>query len=49
MLAKMDEEGFGTCTNHYECSAACPKEIPIRVMAEMNRDFTLASLLRAPD
>ena len=27
MVAQMDAEGFGTCTNHYECEAACPKSI----------------------
>lgn len=37
MVAKMDEEGFGACTNHYECMEACPKEIHVRFIAEMNR------------
>ena len=31
MVAQMDEEGFGNCTNNYECEAACPKEISVRV------------------
>ncbi len=39
MVAKMDEEGFGNCTNQYECEAACPKEISVRFIAKMNRDF----------
>lgn len=39
MVAQMDAEGFGTCTNHGECSVACPKAIPLDVIALMNRDF----------
>jgi succinate dehydrogenase / fumarate reductase iron-sulfur subunit len=46
MISKMDEEGFGNCTNHYECVAACPKEIPERVIAEMNREYLKAALVR---
>jgi succinate dehydrogenase / fumarate reductase iron-sulfur subunit len=45
MVAKMDEEGFGNCTNTYDCEGACPKEIPVRVIAEMNRDYLRASLV----
>jgi succinate dehydrogenase / fumarate reductase iron-sulfur subunit len=44
MVAQMDEEGFGSCSNHYECEAACPKEISVRTIAEMNRDYLVASL-----
>ncbi len=39
MVAQMDAEGFGACSNHYECEAVCPKEISARVIAEMNRDY----------
>ncbi len=39
MVKTMDDEGFGNCTNQYECSAVCPKEIPVRVIAEMNREY----------
>jgi len=39
MVAQMDAEGFGTCTNHGECEAACPKEIRLEFIARMNRDF----------
>ena len=46
MITQMDDEGFGNCTNHYECEAACPKEIPRRVIAEMNRDYLKFSLTR---
>jgi succinate dehydrogenase / fumarate reductase, iron-sulfur subunit len=44
MVEQADAELFGNCTNHYECGAACPKEIPVRVIAEMNRDWTRAAL-----
>ena len=39
MVAKMDEEGFGSCTNYYECEAACPKEIPVKFIAKLNREY----------
>jgi len=39
MVEKMDEEGFGNCSNEYECEAACPKEISVSNIARMNRDF----------
>ncbi|AKU91014.1 succinate dehydrogenase/fumarate reductase iron-sulfur subunit [Vulgatibacter incomptus] len=42
MIAEMDAQGFGNCTNHRECEAVCPKEIPIRVIAELNREFIRA-------
>jgi succinate dehydrogenase / fumarate reductase iron-sulfur subunit len=38
MVAGMDQEGFGPCTNVTECAAVCPKEIDIDVIARMNRD-----------
>jgi succinate dehydrogenase / fumarate reductase iron-sulfur subunit len=44
MVAKMDAEGFGSCTNHGECEAACPKEIRLEFIARMNRDYMRASL-----
>jgi succinate dehydrogenase / fumarate reductase iron-sulfur subunit len=43
MVAKMDELGFGSCTNQYECSAACPKLISHDFIARMNRDYVKAS------
>jgi len=43
MVERMDAEGFGACTNYGECSAACPKEIPLTVIARMNRDYLAAS------
>ena len=44
MVAQMDAEGFGSCRNYYECEAVCPKEIPVKVIAELNRDYLGASL-----
>lgn len=44
MVKQMDAEGFGACTNHYECEAACPKGISVEFIALMNRDFLKASL-----
>ncbi len=37
MLAQMDAEGFGNCTNYLECEAVCPKEVSVRFIALMNR------------
>lgn len=44
MVRQMDAEGFGNCTNQYECEAACPKEISVAHIARMNRDFAKAVL-----
>jgi succinate dehydrogenase / fumarate reductase iron-sulfur subunit len=43
MIAQMDAEGFGSCTNHEECEAVCPKEISVQFIARMNADFIMAS------
>jgi succinate dehydrogenase / fumarate reductase iron-sulfur subunit len=45
MLAAMDKEGFGHCTNEYECEAACPKGISVSNIARLNREFLRATLL----
>lgn len=42
MLRKMDELGFGNCTNHRECEVECPKEISITHIARMNREYIKA-------
>ena len=42
MVAKMDEEGFGACTNTGACSAECPKEISLTTIARMNREYFTA-------
>jgi len=47
MVARMDAEGFGNCTNLYECEAACPNEIKISNIALMNRDFCRAGFCEA--
>ena len=39
MVAQMDKEGFGNCTNQYECEAVCPKEISVKFIAQMNREY----------
>ena len=46
MIEQMDAEGFGTCTNHRECEASCPKEISIQFIARMNRDYLKAKFTR---
>jgi succinate dehydrogenase / fumarate reductase, iron-sulfur subunit len=43
MVAAHDEAGFGGCTNAGECAAACPKEIGLDVIAQLNRDFRKAA------
>jgi succinate dehydrogenase / fumarate reductase iron-sulfur subunit len=43
MLKKMDELGFGNCSNETECEAVCPKEISITNIARFNREFLKAS------
>jgi succinate dehydrogenase / fumarate reductase iron-sulfur subunit len=39
MVAQQDREGFGNCTNINECEAACPKEISVEFIAQLNRDY----------
>ena len=46
MVAAMKDEIFGSCTNHGECEAVCPKEIPIEFIGRMNRDLMLALFRR---
>jgi succinate dehydrogenase / fumarate reductase iron-sulfur subunit len=46
MTAQMDQEGFGNCSNEYECEAACPKEIRVSHIARMNKELRQASLSR---
>jgi succinate dehydrogenase / fumarate reductase iron-sulfur subunit len=43
MVTQMNEEGFGGCTNIGECTGVCPKEIPLEVIAAMNRDYLRGS------
>jgi len=44
MVRQMDAEGFGNCTNTYECEAVCPAEISASFIAKLNREYALASL-----
>jgi len=44
MVAQMDAEGFGSCTNTYACEAECPKGIKITNIARMNREYFGAML-----
>jgi succinate dehydrogenase / fumarate reductase iron-sulfur subunit len=44
MIEAMDKEGFGCCSNHFECEATCPVGIKIPCIAQMNRDFMRAQL-----
>ncbi len=42
MVAQHDHEGFGGCTNIGQCTAACPKEIPLDVISQLNKDLRTA-------
>jgi succinate dehydrogenase / fumarate reductase iron-sulfur subunit len=49
MVAQMNAEAFGNCTSIGECTGVCPKEIPLEVIANMNRDYVVASFKRRQD
>lgn len=44
MVAQMDAEGFGSCTNTYACEAECPKNIQVTNIARLNREYFSAML-----
>jgi succinate dehydrogenase / fumarate reductase iron-sulfur subunit len=44
MVAQMDKEGFGACTNTGACEAECPKQISISNIARLNREYLNAQL-----
>ena len=44
VVAQMDAEGFGNCTNQYECEAVCPKDIPRSVISHMNLELLKAKV-----
>ena len=44
MVRQMEEEGFGGCTNFGECSAVCPKGVPIDVIPRLNREYVLGKI-----
>lgn len=43
MVEQMDQEGFGACSNQYECQAVCPKEIDVEAITKLNREYLRAS------
>jgi succinate dehydrogenase / fumarate reductase iron-sulfur subunit len=45
MVEQHDKEGFGHCSNTYECEAACPKSISVKFIAKLNREYVRAGLL----
>jgi len=44
MVAQMDEEGFGACTNTYECEAACPAGIKFENIVDLRREYVRGAL-----
>lgn len=44
MVNQMDAEGFGACTNTGACSAECPKQIPLSVIANLNKEYYRAKM-----
>ena len=44
MVRAMDAEGFGNCTNTYECEAVCPAKISASLIAKLNREYLVANL-----
>jgi succinate dehydrogenase / fumarate reductase iron-sulfur subunit len=44
MVSTMEEAGFGSCTNHGECEATCPKRVSMDFIARMNRDLMRSCL-----
>ncbi len=43
MVKQMDAEGFGNCSNYYECEAVCPAHVPASFITSMNREYTVAA------
>jgi succinate dehydrogenase / fumarate reductase iron-sulfur subunit len=48
MVEQMDKEGFGDCSNHAECEAACPKKISVTHIASLRGEYMRAMRLREP-
>lgn len=48
MVARMDQEGFGNCTNTNECEAACPAGVSVTNISRLNREYVRATLTAAP-
>lgn len=49
MVNQMDLEGFGNCSNEYECEASCPKNISVSTIAKLNSDFFYGSMSKKPE
>lgn len=49
MVDQMEQEGFGSCRNYGECEAQCPKNISIKFIGQLNRDYIRATLFRPRD
>jgi succinate dehydrogenase / fumarate reductase iron-sulfur subunit len=49
MTEAMLKEGFGNCSNHYECQAVCPKGIKVQFIAKLNREFIKAQITTRRD
>ena len=47
MTEAMRNEGFGNCSNHYECEAVCPKGVKVQFIARLNREFVKSLLKQA--
>ncbi|OGU60847.1 MAG: hypothetical protein A2X64_04585 [Ignavibacteria bacterium GWF2_33_9] len=43
MVRQMESEGFGGCSNYYECEASCPKNVSVNFIAKLNRDYLCAT------
>jgi succinate dehydrogenase / fumarate reductase iron-sulfur subunit len=49
MVAQMDKEGFGACSNTYACEAECPKEVSVIHIARLNREYLRAGVVGAEE
>jgi len=49
MVAQMDQERFGSCSNIGECEAVCPKEISMSFIARLNRDLMKSAAVSRPE
>ena len=42
MMQRLDQEGFGSCSKHYECQTVCPKQVTVENIATMHREYLKA-------
>ena len=45
MVSQMEKEGFGSCSNEYQCESACPKGISVKYIARLNKEYLSASII----